>query len=257
MWTPDNEKEFVAVKKLLTLAPIARDPQLESKLLTDASRSRIGFALIQEGPDGQKRLITCGLCGLNSAEARYTPVELECLGVVYTSQKCAFYIMGPPKLFTVVTDHLLLLGVFNKPISEIPNSRLQRLRLKVVGANMRLPGRMGSTISSRTPCPGRQCLRRLCWTPGNNRRKLFSFGLWRKGMCKPLRVSTWTPRRKTTTRSCWWPIWGGRRCGTSRRTTQPIAAGVRAGPTTASRPMQAVGLDFFHAGGCDYLVMVD
>ena len=28
-------------------------------------------------------------------------------------------------------------------------------------------------------------------------------------------------------------------------------------PTTASRPMQAVGLDLFHAGGRDYLVMVD
>ncbi len=28
-------------------------------------------------------------------------------------------------------------------------------------------------------------------------------------------------------------------------------------PTTATRPMQAVGLDLFHAGGRDYLVMVD
>ena len=125
MWTPDNEKEFVAVKKLLTLAPIARYPQLESKLLTDASRSRIGFALIQEGPDGQKRLITCGLCGLNLTEARYAPVELECLGVVYNIQKCAFYIMGALKPFTVVTDHKLLLGVFNKPLSETPNPRLR------------------------------------------------------------------------------------------------------------------------------------
>ncbi len=89
VWTPDHEKEFVAVKKLLTSVPIARyfDPQLESKLLTDASRSGIGFALIQEGPDGQKRLITCGLRGLNSAEACYAPVELECLGVVYAIQK--------------------------------------------------------------------------------------------------------------------------------------------------------------------------
>ncbi len=54
VWTPGHEKEFVAVKKLLMSATIARyiDPQLESKLLTDASRSWISFALIQEGPDG-------------------------------------------------------------------------------------------------------------------------------------------------------------------------------------------------------------
>ncbi len=72
-------------------------PTAEIQVLTDASRSGIGFALIQEGPDSQKRLITCGSRGLNSAEARYAPVELKCLGVVYAIQKCAFYIMGAPK----------------------------------------------------------------------------------------------------------------------------------------------------------------
>lgn len=60
------------------------------------------------------------------------------MGVVYAIQKCAFYIMGAPKPFTVVTDHKPLLGVFNKPLSGTPNPRLQRLRLKVVGANVRL-----------------------------------------------------------------------------------------------------------------------
>ncbi len=65
-------------------------------------------------------------------------MELKCLGVVYTIQNCAFYIIGAPKPFTVVTDHKPLLGVFYKPLSETPNPRLQRLRLKVVGANVRL-----------------------------------------------------------------------------------------------------------------------
>ncbi len=37
VWTPDHKKEFVAVKKLLTSAPVAHyfDLQLESKLLTE------------------------------------------------------------------------------------------------------------------------------------------------------------------------------------------------------------------------------
>ena len=92
VWIPDHKKEFGAVKKFLTSAPVAHycDPQLECKLLTDASRSGIGFALVQEGPDGQTRLITCGSRGLNSAEARYALVELDCLGIVYAIQKCAF-----------------------------------------------------------------------------------------------------------------------------------------------------------------------
>ncbi len=63
VWTPDHEEEFVAVKKLLMSAPIAQyfDSQLETKLLTDASRSRIGFVLIQEGPDGKSKPLAAAL----------------------------------------------------------------------------------------------------------------------------------------------------------------------------------------------------
>ena len=183
VWTPDHEREFANVKKLLTSAPVAHyfDPTLKSKLLTDASRSGVGFALVQEGPDGQMRLITCGSRGLNSAKSRYAPVELECLGVVYAIQECAFYIMGPPKPFTVVTDHKPLLGVFNKPLSETPNPRLQHLRLKVVGANVRLVWEEASTTSSRTRCPMHQCRRPNHWKTGNNRRRPSLFVPWWKG----------------------------------------------------------------------------
>ncbi len=94
VWTPDHKKKFVAVKKLLKSTPVSHyfDPQLESKLLTDASRSGIGFTLMQDGPDGQKRLIMCGSWGLNLAEVHYTPVELESIriGVIHAIQKCAF-----------------------------------------------------------------------------------------------------------------------------------------------------------------------
>ena len=91
VWTPDNEKEFVAVKKLLTSAPNARyfDPQLESKLLTDASRSEISFALIQEGPDGQRRLITCGSRGLDSTEAATPRWSLSVWGLSTTPSRSA------------------------------------------------------------------------------------------------------------------------------------------------------------------------
>ncbi len=72
-------------------------------------------------------------------------MELECLGVVYAIQKCAFYIIGVPKPFTVVTVNKTLLWVFNKPLSETPNPRLQRLRLRVVGANVQLVWKGGGT----------------------------------------------------------------------------------------------------------------
>ncbi len=65
-------------------------------------------------------------------------MELECLRVVYAIQRYAFYIMGAPQPFTVVTNQKPLLGVFNNPLSETPNPRLQRLCIQVVGANVRL-----------------------------------------------------------------------------------------------------------------------
>ncbi len=125
VWTPDHKKEFVAVKKLLTSAPAAHyfDLQLESKLLTDASRSGIGFALIQEGPEGQK-INYVRLAGITFGRVPLRPGGVGG-GVVYAIQKCAFYIMGAPKPFTVVTDHKPLLVVFYKPLSETPNPQLQ------------------------------------------------------------------------------------------------------------------------------------
>ncbi len=71
-------------------------------------------------------------------ELAVPPLQGQGARVVYAIQKCAFYIMGATKPFTVVTDHKPLLGMFNKPLSETPNPRLQRLRLKVVEANVRL-----------------------------------------------------------------------------------------------------------------------
>ena len=52
------------VKEILTNpnGPVLRhfDPTLPIKLLTDASRTGIGYILTQEDPMGALRLITCG-----------------------------------------------------------------------------------------------------------------------------------------------------------------------------------------------------
>ncbi len=80
---------------------------MESQLLTDRSRCGISFAPTQEGLDGQKQLINCSSFELNSTESCYAPMELECLGVIYTIQECSFYIMG-------------VLGVLASPSVTLP-----------------------------------------------------------------------------------------------------------------------------------------
>ena len=137
-WLPEHQKAFDRSKQILVSPTVVSyfDPSLPPTILTDASRSGLGFVLVQHDAEGQMHIISCGSRSLNSAESRYAPVELECLGIAYAAEKLDFYIRGSPVPFKVVTDHRPLIGVFKKPLSETPNHRLQRLRLKMVGLNM-------------------------------------------------------------------------------------------------------------------------
>ena len=133
LWLPEHQKSFEDTVKLLTSDMIVKpfDPSFKTELLTDASRLKgLGYALIQRAPDSeQPRLIQCGSRALNSAERRYAPNELECLAITYAVLDCRFYLQGGH--FDVITDHKPLVGSFNKPLSDIPNARIQRLREKL------------------------------------------------------------------------------------------------------------------------------
>jgi hypothetical protein len=48
-----------------------------------------------------------------------------------------------PAPFTVITDHKPLVGLFEKPLSEVPNARLQRLRLRTEGYHFNLQWQAG------------------------------------------------------------------------------------------------------------------
>ena len=138
VWTPEHQAAFEEAKRILTSPAIVKyfDPTLRSSVYTDASRAGLGYVLIQHTPDGGAHLIACGSRALNSAEKRYAPVELECLGVVFAVSKLDFFMGGSPKPFQIVTDHRPLIGTFNRPLSETVNPRIQRLRLKLVGKNI-------------------------------------------------------------------------------------------------------------------------
>jgi hypothetical protein len=133
-WLNEHEEELVKVKKLLTSDLLVKpfDPELETDILTDAScLNGLGFALIQHEKDNDAiRLVSCGSCSITDTQKRYAPVELECLAVVWAITKCSFWLRGLTT-FRIVTDHNPLLGVFNKPLSDIDNPRLLRMRTKI------------------------------------------------------------------------------------------------------------------------------
>jgi hypothetical protein len=80
----------------------------------------------------------------SSAEANYSPVEGECLGVADSLQKTKYYTQGCDKL-VVGVDHKPLLGVLNeKCLEKIDNPRLRKLKEKTLGwrfSIVHIPGR--------------------------------------------------------------------------------------------------------------------
>ena len=146
VWTPEQEHAFIQAKRILTSDLLVQpfDPTLKSELLTDAARlGGLGYALIQRHSDGSLRLIQCGSRALSSPETRYATNELEMLAVHYAVKDCHFYLYGAN--FTVVTDHKPLLGTFAKALCDVENTRLQRIREKLVGYNFNItwvPGKI-------------------------------------------------------------------------------------------------------------------
>ena len=146
-WLPDQEKAFQATKNILTGKLVLRtfDPNLDTELITDASRIGLGFALLQVDPmTGNRHLIQCGSRSLTGPESRYAVCELEGLAILYAITKCRHYLLGMDH-FTVVTDHKPLKGVFAKELSDIENARLRKYREKLTGYNFSLSWREGKT----------------------------------------------------------------------------------------------------------------
>ena len=126
IWTDAHTLPFNAIKTRIAnhTENIHYNPQLETRIKCDASRSGLGAALEQLTVDGWKP-ISFASRFLNSSEERYSINELELLGVVWSVEHFKNYLYG--KEFTVITDHRALLSILKEHRSNKSyNSRLSR-----------------------------------------------------------------------------------------------------------------------------------
>ena len=131
-WGQEHEDSFVMTKSALVSDLVVKpfDRTLRTELLTDASRLKgLGYALIQWDLAGKLRLIQCSSRSLSMAETRYATIELECLAIQWAIEDSRYYLLGCD--FKVLTDHRPLVGTFEKPLTDIVNNRLLRIRLKL------------------------------------------------------------------------------------------------------------------------------
>ena len=128
----------------------------ETALLTDWSKSGVGFVLLQKYCKCAKISPVCCKGGWmvcmigsrfnNRAETNYSPVEGEALAVANGLKKTKYYTLGCEKL-TIGVDHKPLLGILNETCMEdIENPRLRRLKEKTLGWRFSLVHIPGSKL---------------------------------------------------------------------------------------------------------------
>ncbi|HLP97517.1 MAG TPA: reverse transcriptase family protein, partial [Sideroxyarcus sp.] len=113
-WSPDCETAFTAVKRVLLASPALAlfNERMEVTVAADASSFGLGGVLLQEG-----RPVVYTSRSLLPAERRYSQIEKELLGIVYSLERLEFYTRG--RQVVVQTDHKPLLGLVDKQIDEL------------------------------------------------------------------------------------------------------------------------------------------
>lgn len=157
MWTENHDKAFNEVKSVISDSPCLAffDPNLKTKVSSDASKIGLGACLYQQQQDGEWRLVFCASRSLTSTEQNYAPIEREALGVTWACDTFAHLLIGLK--FEIETDHKPLVALLGqKDLNELP-PRIQRFRIRLMRYNFSIkhfPGKeliVPDTLS-RAPC---------------------------------------------------------------------------------------------------------
>jgi hypothetical protein len=109
-WSPQCEKAFLTLKKLLTTAPVLAQPDIEKPfdVYCDASDTSIVGVLMQDG-----RVIAYASRQLRHHEEHYPTHDLELLAVVHALKVWRHYLLD--NLVHIYTDHKSLKYLFTQP----------------------------------------------------------------------------------------------------------------------------------------------
>lgn len=127
-WYPIHAAAFKKLKEAICKAPVLAtfDPKKQIVVQADASQDGLGACLMQNGqPVAYASRI------LTESEKGYAQIEKEMLALYYAAVKFENYIYGMPTV-TFHTDHEPLVAVFRKPIHKVTNSRLKKMRVKML-----------------------------------------------------------------------------------------------------------------------------
>uniref|UniRef100_A0A0N5C3L2 RNA-directed DNA polymerase n=1 Tax=Strongyloides papillosus TaxID=174720 RepID=A0A0N5C3L2_STREA len=156
LWTEEQSKAFLELKKRLKTAPILAPPDLSRNFIihTDASEFAIGAVLLQEDKeDKYPRIVSCASRTLQEVEKRWQVVEKEALALVYAVKQFKYYIEG--KVTDVFTDQRAVLAIKSPKENQ---SKLRRYQMALAAYNLNIYYKEGKAnvladLFSRNPEP--------------------------------------------------------------------------------------------------------
>jgi hypothetical protein len=113
VWGAAQEEAFSTLKQRLVAKPIPAlfEPELETRLYTDASR--IGLAgILAQVKDGKEFVVSYFSRHTTSAEQNYNSLELETLAIVASVKRFRQFLWG--RSFTIYTDYAAVRSAFLK-----------------------------------------------------------------------------------------------------------------------------------------------
>jgi hypothetical protein len=129
-WSTKQQSAFDTIVQWLQTEPVLSyfDTNLGSQISVDASPFGLGAVLSQTDKQGNSKITAYASRSLTDTDQRYSQLEREALGIVWSCERFHIYIYGKP--VTVLTDHKPLLGVFAKSGNKLP-TRLERWQLRL------------------------------------------------------------------------------------------------------------------------------
>ena len=172
-WTTELKKLFEEAKQKIVQQVEEGVRQYSTNratcLQTDFCKDGLGYLLLQKFCDCQMdraplccpegwKLVFAGSRFTKGAEARYAPTEGEALAVAWALNHAQVFTKGCPNII-ISTDHKPLLGILNdKPMEDIKNPRILRLKEQTLQFNFTMKYNQGKwhrapDALSRSPTP--------------------------------------------------------------------------------------------------------